>query len=140
MSQPEHPSAGEDHLQKVCGGQSAAKERSDLNAFRSRDPSVAGWYFRPTDPDPQPSIPHGHWRNKAQPKLDAYRGVIWQKHPVKSTGQRLSRSQVGALWNDPAFREMARKAVIHMIDWHPSARGIILARGVAHPLRMPRRR
>ena len=39
---------------------------------------LADWEFHPYDPDYFPSVPHGHYQGKPQPKLDAYLGRVYR--------------------------------------------------------------
>ena len=65
------------------------------------------WHFIMSDPDPHPSVPHGHLRTNHNRKLDAYLGwMVDDKGAVKG---RVSREQIIALWNDDTFRQFAQK-------------------------------
>jgi hypothetical protein len=67
------------------------------------------WVFTVGDPDPLPSIPHGHWQTQSSPKkFDAYRGYIVING---NSAGRLTRNEVAEFWNDGKFREFARNAL-----------------------------
>lgn len=116
---------------------SGGSQDDDKLAFRSSDPRVSEWVFRPGDPDPYPSVPHGHSHDRPQPKLDAYRGYVWLKNPQRLANRRVSRADIAALWNDQAFRTAAADALAHFIDNNPRARAILLSRGIQDPLKLP---
>jgi hypothetical protein len=93
---------------------------------------LADWVFHQADPDFFPSIPHGHFRGKAQPKLDAYHG--WTYTWEKQTG-REPRKNIIALWNDGKFRDFASVAISYYSRAFPHHHW-----PVPNPLRLPRRR
>ena len=68
---------------------------------------LSHWIFHRSDPDPFPSVPHGHYKGQKQPKLDAYLGYIY--NGAAQTG-RESRKKIISLWNDPKFRAFASQA------------------------------
>jgi hypothetical protein len=91
------------------------------------------WVFHQSDPDYFPSVPHGHYQGKKQPKLDAYLGWIYDGS--RQTG-REPRAKIIALWNDQKFRDFARTAINFYIASFPSYRGW----RVPDPRVLPRRR
>jgi len=66
---------------------------------------LAQWEFHQSDPDFFPSIPHGHFMGRRQPKLDAYVGWIYRG--AEQIG-REPKKKIIALWNDTTFRDFAR--------------------------------
>lgn len=91
------------------------------------------WQFRKGDPDPFPSVPHGHYRGQKFPKLDPYLGWIYESGQ-KRCG-RLSLSDTRALWNDDEFRDFASSALIHYAQEFPAYRW-----RVKDPLKLPEKR
>lgn len=100
--------------------------------FKTNAGGLKDWYFRPGDADFFPSIPHGHWQNLGQPKLDAYLG--WTYVGSKQTG-RISRDAIVALWNDETFRKIALQAIDFYCDFAPRYKW-----RVPNPRALPRRR
>lgn len=120
------------------GGVRSSSEPDDpedsLVSFRVR--GIAGldaWHFRVGDPDPLPSVPHGHWQNRPKPKLDPYLGWVYDG---TSKVRRESRASIVQLWNDQKFRTFAAKAINLFIASNPHYGGW----RVANPFRLPRRR
>lgn len=111
-------SEGDDWLQFIPGGPIAYLHR---------------WQFIVGDPDPHPSVPHGHDNGRPFPKLDPYLG--WIHVSTTKTGGRLSKDDTRALWNDERFRDFASAALVHFVRENPSYRW-----RVDNPLRIPRRR
>ncbi|WP_226667423.1 hypothetical protein [Microbulbifer aggregans] len=108
------------------------KDKKGYFQFLSRKKGLNDWVFHQYDPDFHPSIPHGHFKGKSQPKLDSYLGWVYQgSKQIK----RLSRTLIVDLWNDEEFRNFAQIA----IDWYmlefPSYNW-----RVSNPLLLPRRR
>lgn len=91
------------------------------------------WHFIVGDPDPHPSVPHGHRDLKPFPKLDPYLG--WIHVSTTATGGRLSKDDTRALWNDQRFRDFAAAALTHFVLKNPA-----YVWRVVNPLRLPRRR
>jgi hypothetical protein len=77
------------------------------------------WHFRPSDPDPNPSVPHGHDVKQNKRKLDAYHGFIFLNGVSED---RESRDSIIRLWNDNNFRVFALESIIHFIKNNPSRR------------------
>lgn len=85
--------------------------------------SISGlskWHFHQYDDDFFPSIPHGHWENKKQPKLDSYLG--WVYGGSKQI-RRESRSLISKLWNDDKFRFFATVAIDYYMTKYPTYSG-----------------
>ncbi len=79
--------------------------------FLSKRKGLSDWIFHQYDVDFHPSIPHGHFNGRKQPKLDCYLGWIYQgSKQIK----RLSRKLIIELWNDEDFRSFAEDS----IDWY----------------------
>lgn len=91
------------------------------------------WHFIKGDPDPLPSVPHGHDEGRPFPKLDPYLGHIHTS--TASKGGRLSKDDTRALWNDGRFRDFASAALVHFVRENPRH-----VWRVDSPLRIPRRR
>jgi hypothetical protein len=90
------------------------------------------WRFHQGDPDPFPSVPHGHSQSDARKKLHAYRG--WIHREDRQIG-REPRWKIIALWNDEKFRSFASAAIHYYVvafPRHPWP--------VPDPRRLPRRR
>ncbi len=93
---------------------------------------LQGWEFHKGDPDPQPSVPHGHrYRNGLQ-KLDPYLGYIYLKG---AQIERIPRNLVIKLWNLKKFRDFALDAIEHYSQQNPHWRW-----RVSHPKRLPKLR
>ena len=75
------------------------------------------WHFIKADPDPHPSVPHGHDRGKSFPKLDPYLGWV-HISPEKRQG-RLKNDDTRALWNDAQFRDFASATLLHFVQENP---------------------
>jgi hypothetical protein len=95
---------------------------------------LKAWRFIVGDPDPHPSVPHGHEHGRAFPKLDPYLG--WVYAAPNQTSRRLSKDDTRALWNDQRFRDFAAAALLHFSQ----ANTVGFPRRVANPFRLPRRR
>lgn len=91
------------------------------------------WEFIKGDPDPLPSVPHGHDEGRPFPKLDPYLG--WIHASTKQTNGRLSQDDTRALWNHDGFRDFASAALIHFARENPK-----FVWRVPYPLHLPRRR
>lgn len=91
------------------------------------------WHFIKGDPDPLPSVPHGHGEGRPFPKLDPYLG--WIHASTSKTSGRLSQDETRALWNDGRFRDFASAALIHFVQENPN-----YTWRVPYPMRLPRRR
>lgn len=102
--------------------------------------SLAQWVFTIGDPDPLPSIPHGHYRHQnGMPKLDPYTGWISDRRGARL--RRLTRAEVAGFWNDVRFRANALAAIQHALT-DPAMSGAVrhmMAR-TSVPERLPRRR
>jgi hypothetical protein len=109
-----------------------SRDRNDYFQFLSRKKGLNDWVFHQYDADFHPSIPHGHFKGKSQPKLDSYLGWVYKgSKQIK----RLSRDLIIELWNDEEFRIFAHTAIkwymgeFHSYNWR-----------VDSPLMLPRRR
>lgn len=90
------------------------------------------WHFIKGDPDPMPSVPHGHDEGRPFPKLDPYLG--WIHASTTTTSGRLSHDDTRALWNDDRFRDFASAALLHFAQENPH-----YVWRVPYPMRLPRR-
>ncbi len=89
------------------------------------------WKFIVGDPDPWPSVPHGHGWNDARWKIDPYLGDTFFQGRSKG---RVPRSELVAFWNNDKFRDYARSEIEHWIEQHKG-----WTWRVSHPARLPRR-
>jgi hypothetical protein len=94
-----------------------------------------GWIFTKADPDPYPSTPHGHWRSQNQkwPKLDPYRGRVFQAKHQEDVTRRLSKKEMKKLWNDGRFCDFCRDHIRWYMEQYPHH-----AFRVRDPFRFPR--
>lgn len=94
-----------------------------------------GWIFTKADPDPYPSTPHGHWtsQNHKWPKLDPYRGRVFQAKHQEDVTRRLSKKEMKKLWDDSRFRDFCRGHIMWYMEQFPHH-----AFRVRDPLRFPR--
>lgn len=104
-----------------------------LYFFAGTNTGLSNWEFHQYDDDFFPSIPHGHWLGKKQPKLDPYEGWVYQG---SKQVRREPRKNVIALWNDRQFRTFAKMAIQYYLAAHSHYKGW----RVTDPLRLPRRR
>ena len=95
----------------------------------------AKWVFTLGDPDPFPSIPHGHLHSKKYVKLDAYLGYTFDMRNGQKQLKRESRVFIVNLWNNQKFRQFARKQLRWFISQNPNFKW-----RVSYPLRLPNRR
>jgi hypothetical protein len=91
------------------------------------------WEFHKGDPDPQPSVPHGHRYIKDMQKLDPYLGYVSSKGKEIN---RVSRESIVKLWNLKKFRDFALEAIEHFMQQNKSWAGW----RVLNPRKIPRRR
>lgn len=65
------------------------------------------WVFTMADPDPIPSIPHGHYKDKDRPapKLNPYIGKAFKINGDEEKKLRLTKKEMVILWDAPAFQE-----------------------------------
>jgi len=108
------------------------RDKKGYFQFLSRKKGLNDWVFHQYDRDFHPSIPHGHFKGKSQPKLDSYLGWVYQgSKQIK----RLSRDLIVDLWNDEEFRTFAQIAIEWYMYEFPSYNW-----RVSNPLMLPRRR
>lgn len=108
------------------------RDKKGYFQFLSRKKGLKDWVFHQYDPDFHPSIPHGHFKGKSQPKLDSYLGWVYQgSKQIK----RLSRDLIVDLWNDEEFRTFAQIAIEWYMHEFPSYNW-----RVSNPMMLPRRR
>lgn len=106
-------------------------EKGDIH-FLSKRKGLNDWVFHQYDVDFHPSIPHGHYKGKNQPKLDSYLGWVYQG---SKQIRRLSRDLIIDLWNDDEFRMFARVAIEWYMDEFPAYNW-----RVEYPLMLPKYR
>jgi len=108
------------------------RDKKGYIQFLSRKKGLNDWVFHQYDRDFHPSIPHGHFMGRSQPKLDSYLGWVYQgSKQIK----RLSRNLIVDLWNDEKFRHFAQIAIEWYMLEFPSYNW-----RVNNPLLLPRRR
>ncbi|MCX4071482.1 hypothetical protein [Aeromonas caviae] len=108
------------------------RDKKDYFQFISRKKILNDWVFHQYDRDFHPSIPHGHFKGRNQPKLDAYLGWVYQgSKQIK----RLNRDLIIDLWNDEEFRCFSQLAIEWYMLEFPSYNW-----RVNNPLMLPRRR
>lgn len=90
------------------------------------------WIFYKGDPDPYPSVPHGHGTLDERRKLDAYLGYIYIGGIVDG---RLTKTETINLWNDDKFRRFAQDALEHFLAQNPKH-----SFRVRNPRKLPRKR
>jgi hypothetical protein len=113
------------------GNVRSANEEQHKKFLASNATGLADWEFHQYDPDFFPSIPHGHYRGKSQPKLDPYQGWVYRG---SKQVRRESRKNIIALWNDQKFREFASIAIDYYLVHFPKYKGW----PVPFPRRLPR--
>lgn len=111
----------------------AAPDDGMLHFDPPSNTGLADYRFRVGDPDDEPSIPHGHYKDQKYPKLDAYRGGVFDRNKVRIRKEPPKR--MIALWNDQKFRDFALKAIKQYQTSYPKHRW-----RVSNPQRLPRRR
>lgn len=81
----------------------------------------SNWVFTKGDPDPYPSVPHGHWRaaNNNWPKVNPYTGRAFKVKHQEDTHSRLSKFDLRSLWNDDKFRDFCRSHIIWYLEQFP---------------------
>ena len=101
--------------------------------FAGTRTGLSNWEFHQYDNDSFPSVPHGHWNGRNQPKLDPYLGWVYQGSKQQ---RREPKKNIIALWNDRQFREFTKAAIDYYLSHHPHYDGW----RVPNPKRLPRRR
>ncbi len=82
------------------------------------------WYFTISDPDPDPSTPHGHLNspNNKWPKLNPYTGRVFKAKHQEDRTQRLTKKEMRELWRTEAFRDFCRSHILWFAEQFPSHR------------------
>lgn len=93
------------------------------------------WGFTLGDPDPFPSIPHGHLKSNNKIKLDSYLGFTFNTANNNQPLKRETKAYIASLWNDEKFRELALKQINWFINKNPHYKW-----KVNHPVRLPMRK
>lgn len=72
------------------------------------------WVFTKADPDPYPSIPHGHYKNQNNkwPKLNPYTGRVFNSKQQEAKSERLSKEQMQIIWRDEKFKSFCREMIV----------------------------
>jgi len=94
---------------------------SPLLALMSTQNGALGdvWNFTLGDPDPFPSIPHGHLKSNIKQKLDSYLGYTFDTANGNKLLKRESRKYIANLWNNEKFREFSLKQINWFINKNP---------------------
>ncbi len=94
---------------------SSSNEIKPLISFLTTQVGIlkSKWKFTIGDPDPFPSIPHGHLHQNLKIKLDCYLGYTYDTQNGNKLLKRESKNYIIKLWNDIKFRDFA----INHIDW-----------------------
>ena len=103
----------EDEISQEKSTTSSSKEPSILFLTTQVGVLNSKWKFTIGDPDPFPSIPHGHLESNKKIKLDCYLGYTYDTKNSNKKLARESRDFIIKLWNDIKFRDFA----INHIDW-----------------------
>lgn len=99
--------------------------------FISSIPGMNQWEFHKGDPDPYPSVPHGHHCSTHHNRLDPYLGRVYCKSQEL---KRVPRDLIIELWNSKKFREFSIEAIEHFRQQNLNWTGW----RVANPKRIPR--
>ncbi|WP_323913478.1 hypothetical protein [Aeromonas veronii] len=93
------------------------------------------WVFTKADPDPYPSIPHGHFlsQNNSWPKLNPYTGRVFLSVHQEDKNRRLSKKDMQKIWRNEKFKSFCREMVVWYKEQYPH-----IAFPVRHLLRMPK--
>lgn len=122
---------------KVSEDRGGFKRQDDdggmIHLIPSWVPGMKQWKFNKYDPDPFPSVPHGHHTSIATKKLNPYTGFIFQR--TRQTTERESRDSIVQLWNDSKFRAFVLESITWYIDQFPRINW-----PVSNPRRLPRKR
>ena len=94
------------------------------------------WEFIIGDPDPNPSVPHGHLVQRKKIKLDAYRGYIYGDN--KNLKKRETKEFIASLWNDEKFRCFAHNAINQFLSSQPHF-NLRRYRSIKNPYKLPRK-
>lgn len=92
------------------------------------------WYFTRSDPDPYPSVPHGHLNSATRPwpKLNPYTGRAFKAKHQEETSLRLSKREMRDIWRAETFRNYCRSHIVWYMETHP-----YFTFRVRHPMRLP---
>ena len=104
-----------------------------LRFIAGTNTGLSNWEFHQYDDDFFPSVPHGHWNGRHQPKLDPYQGWVYKGSKQQ---WREPRKNIVSLWNERQFREFALVAIDYYRTHYPNYDGW----RVVNPMRLPRRR
>ncbi|WLG83693.1 hypothetical protein PSH97_21710 [Pseudomonas cucumis] len=79
------------------------------------------WVFTKADPDPYPSVPHGHFKsqNNKWPKLNPYTGRVFIAKHQEDQARRLSKKEMQKIWRDQEFRIFCRDMIIWYCERFP---------------------
>jgi len=105
-------STPESDLQGVERSQSTIEPSNEWIEFTC----LNTWVFTKADPDPFPSVPHGHFKsqNNKWPKLNPYTGRVFMAKHQEDKTRRLSKDEMRKIWRDREFREFC----LEMIRWY----------------------
>ncbi len=77
---------------------------------------LSKWVFKLSDPDPYPSVPHGHYQNKPWPKLDPYTGRVFKGKSQED--YKISKKELEKIWKNNQFKEFCNEQVKHYMETH----------------------
>jgi len=125
----EEASARADHELQQGDEHVAATSRSSSSSKYSKDDDknwieficLGTWVFTKADPDPYPSVPHGHYRNQNTkwPKLNPYTGRVFSSKHQEDANKRLSKKQMKEIWSDESFKSFCREMIIWYRETYP---------------------
>jgi hypothetical protein len=76
-----------------------------LRFFPGAATGLSAWEFHQYDDDFFPSVPHGHWNGRKQPKLDPYQGWVYHGSEQKRREQRKTLSHCGMTDSSASLRK-----------------------------------
>jgi hypothetical protein len=93
------------------------------------------WVFTKADPDPYPSVPHGHFQSQSKqwPKLNPYTGRVYVSKHQEDKTRRLTKKQMKKIWTDEKFKSFCREMIVWYLEQYSYH-----VFPVKSPLRMPR--
>ena len=119
----------------VNDGLSVLRVRDERDVSHIEFLCLNTWVFTKSDPDPYPSVPHGHLKsqNRKWPKLNPHTGRVFLRKYREDVSKRLSKHQMRAIWRDDEFKSFCREIVVWYLEEYPNYRF-----PVSRPLKMPR--
>ena len=79
------------------------------------------WVFTKADPDPLPSVPHGHFKDKdnPEPKLDPYKGKAFKINGNEEEKYRLTKKEMVILWDSSDFQRFCKEKLKDFVEREP---------------------